>query len=420
MCSRAPGIRDTVRVLLALLVDCSCPHIPSESFRLAKFNKPEAVDPFWRILHHLTSLHLLLQSCDLTDLKDAPKDCCNSSEITHVGLCVRKRALDLGYTRSQFYVNEVGSRELLFFFAWLIQEVSLVSQLQTYHVRAALNAMSIPLSPSKTCLLDNIDTNSSSFDRQLEVLVSSPTNSLPLEHTLRKIQWLKGSLRGSGRSVENAHRAAARLSQSILHQRSSTAAQDKSLSSAHRLSLHDLFLLRYPDQLSACVKRLEWHVSCLEGLGRWQEHEPVFWQWMESVLDQFIHSQPPDEDNKEYGIDGNQESMEWIKERLVEEVYQCQLQLSSVIGECIEKVGASRESASVHQEANKTKSLCLPRVAVENSMLCPTVGLRESLAGVVESSHQLRGVEGELKRLEARLLEEEKTLHSLQSTLIAY
>ena len=406
-----------MRVLLALLADCSCPHIPSESFRLAKFNKPEAVDPFWRILHHLTSLHLLLQAGDLTDLKDAPKDCCNSSEITHVGLRVRKRALDLGYTRSQFYVDEVGSRELLFFFAWLIQEVSLVSQLQTYHLRAALNAMSIPLSPTKTCLLDNIDTNSASFDRQIEVLISSPTNSLPLEHKLRKIQWLKGTLQGSGMSVENAHRAAARLSQSILLQRSSTA-QGKNSSSAYHLSLHDLFLLRYPDQLSACVKRLEWHVSCLESLGRWQEHELVFWQWMESVLDQLNHSQPPNEDNGEHGNDGNQESKEWIKERLEEEVYQCQLQLSSVIGECIEKVGASRESALGHQEANKTKSL--PRVAVENSMLCLTVGQRQSLVGVVEPSHQLRGVEGELKRLQARLLEEEKILHSLQSTLIAY
>ena len=159
-------------------------------------------------------------------------------------------------------------------------------------------------------------------------------------------------------------------------------------------------------------------MSCLEGLGRWQEHEPVFWQWMESVLDQLIHSQPPDEDNREHGNDGNQESMEWIKERLEEEVYQCQLQLSSVIGECIEKVGASKESASVHQEVNKSKSL--PRVAVENSIPCPTVGQQQSLACVGESSHQPRGVEGELKRLQARLLEEEKALHSLQSTLIAY
>ena len=41
MCSRGQGIRETVRFLLTLLADCNCPHIPSESFRLAKFNKPE-------------------------------------------------------------------------------------------------------------------------------------------------------------------------------------------------------------------------------------------------------------------------------------------------------------------------------------------------------------------------------------------
>ena len=412
MCSRGQGIRETVRVLLTLLADCNCPHIPSESFRLAKFNKPEALEPFWRTLHHLASLHLLLQSGDLRDLSDAAKDCSHSSDIPHIALCVRKLALDLGYERPQFYVERVGSRELLLFFAWLIQEASLVSRLQIYHVCAALHTMSIPLSPSKTFLLDSIETTTDTFDAQLEALVSSAANSSPLEGTLRKIQWLKGTLAGSGRSVENAHRAAVRFSHNILH---STRSQAKRASG---LSLHDLFLLRYPDQLAACVKRLEWHVSCLEGLARWRQHETLFWQWMESVLDILARPQQPDGDNND-----DDESVELGEgDKLKEEVYQCQLKLSSAIGECLQTFGASRESSLKCKEPNKTKQqLRLQGVAVENSLLRHSASAQrqQPQASMKESPHNQREIEGELRRLRARLLEEERSLHSLQSTLAA-
>ena len=417
MSSRGPGIRETVKVLLDLLRDCGCPHVPSESFRLAKFDQPQALEPFWRLLHHLLSVHLLLGSGDLSDLREAGKDCCGSSEINHVSLCVRKRARDLGYVRVGLYVDGMGSRELLLFFGWLLQSMSLVRQLQRYHVRSALDSMSVPLSPSKQFLLEHIETRTASLGRELESLSCAGGGSL--EDTLRRIQWIRGTLLGTGRAAENTHKAAAKVSHTLL-QLCAAGSSAKS-SRAHRLSLHDVFFARYPEQLEARVQRLEWHVGCLEGVRKWGQHRQVFWQWMESVLD-LQYSSEADREGEGDGVEG-----------LKEEVYQCQLKLSSAIGDCLSRVGAGRES-SRNSKKQERKSHSLQRVAVECSVLCSTEGYTaaavSSGCGLVDERRSVanggcclvdqRLVEGEVKTLKARVMEEEKILCSLQTTIAAH
>jgi hypothetical protein len=417
------GIRDCVRVLLAILTDCGCPHIPSESFRLAKFDKTEAVEPFWRILHHVLCVHrLLLVSRDQGDLREVARECCSSGDVS---LCVRKRALELDYCRSQFYGEEVGSRELLLFFAWLLQATSLVPQLQSYHVNAALHATTIPLATSKQFLLDHITTWTTSFDTELQALISVKGDALSLEDALRKVQWLKGILAGSCRSVENTQRAAARLSHSIVLSLS-PGQQTHQSSSRCQLSVGDLFLLRYPEQLAGCVRRLEWHVAALEGLARWREHEPVFWQWMESVLDKHttLLPTPPTQG----GGDGSDAEEVLNIDKLEKEVHQCEQTLSRAIGEqleCLHKCRTSRESKSRAEKRlciskqDTRHCVCLHHVAVETCVLGspPTAGHRWAPGGGKDSVLQTRTVGAEVMRLQDRVQNEEQTLLSLKATV---
>ena len=323
-------------------------------------------------------------------------------------MCVKKRAFEVGYSRAQFYRDVVSSRELLLFFAWLLRAAAIVPRLQWYHVRAARQATSIPLHPTKRFLLEHTETQAASLHREIKGLIAVDSQ----EDSLRKIQWLKGMLVGNGRSVENSHRAAVRLSHTLLSS-CSTERPCKS-SRTHLLSLHDLFLLRYPEQLKECEGKLSWHVGCLERLENWRQHEHIFWQWMESVLDLLCNTSAAPRQGERDDDVSHSTNLELGVDELKEEVYQCQLRLSSAIGNCLDRVGASCQPTNKKEEF-QSPHLSLWPVALENNVLLQDPS-REPSGG-----HQLvmSSVEEQLRRLKDRLLEEEKVLHSLKTTIAA-
>jgi len=71
MAKKAPGIRDAIKVVLAILSDCGCPQVPSETLRQAKYNKPEAKNTFWRILYCMVQILQYLKSGDTGDIREA-------------------------------------------------------------------------------------------------------------------------------------------------------------------------------------------------------------------------------------------------------------------------------------------------------------------------------------------------------------
>ena len=426
MSSKAPGIRETVKILLALFADCGCPHIPSESFRQAKFNKPEAVEPFLKVLQHVLRVLHFLKSSDARDIREAITVTTHNSsdEVVHR---VRKCALELGYHRMEFYIGGVSSCELLLFFAWLFQATSFISQLRSYHLSAALSNMSIPLASSKQFLLERVEKNITSLDREIQTLALD-SHAMSLDNALRKIQWMKGVLKGDCRSVQNSHRAAVKLSHTILQSCTGSASQTR----RQPLSLHDLFLLRYPEQQSACVKRLEWHTASLHNLLQWQWYEPVFWQWMESVLDQYTVVVLTDTSNRETRDTSDTElvATELCVEKISEEVVKCQQRLSRRLDDkklCIEqlrKAWKSKERANLRSEKplgnlKLELHLSLQRVAIESGMWCP-VPVPEPSNRVLHNSLKYRAVECELCRLQASIDESEKRLQSLMSAVVEF
>ena len=420
MSSKPLGIRETVKVLLSLLTDSGCPHVPSESFRLAKYNKPEAVEIFWGILQHAVYVNHFLQTGDLRDIREITSNYSDCGGMKRVVLYIRKCALDLGYHRTEFYVDAVGSCELLLFFAWLLHQTSFVSHLQTYHVNAALHSMSIPLAQSKQFLLERVESDVAFLGREIQALTSGD-HGISLNDALRKIQLMKGMLCGIAGSVENAHKASVKVSQTVLQSCSSSASQS---SKNQPLSLHDLFLLRYPEQMAACVKRLEWHVASLHTLIRWQQHEAVFWQWMESVLDQHTTTPPCNELSHEEDNDAaTLASTDLCVDVLTIDVAQCQQALSQKITnqksvmERIHKANrTSMEQAhkKIPTDSTLAHHLALQRVAIEGDAWCPLT----SSSGVPgDTQQQDQAVMDEITRLQASLQKTKEHLTTLVPTI---
>lgn len=281
MASRSQGIRETIQLLSTILSHCGVPKIPSESFRQAKFNKPEAATTFWALLFHLVqTVQLLDQSgCDRVHKF-------SEETLKRAAFEVRRYLFMLGYMRREFYGrhDSVGSRELLLGFAWLIKKSNFFSKLRQYHLKAG-NSVSIPLKTSRKFLLEEVEKGVMSVRNEvgslLKTLSQESQDSESLRQHLQKLVWLRGKLLSSWRTMLGAHYAYQKLADQLHKHTMSTLSHR----SPPHLTVHQLFLLRHPDQLASHLKHVEHHVLALQKLTEWQLHEATFWQWMESVLD---------------------------------------------------------------------------------------------------------------------------------------
>lgn len=284
MASRSQGIRETIQLLSTILSHCEVPKIPSESFRQAKFNKPQATTTFWILLFHVVQT---VQFLDQSGCDSMPDRVHKFSEETfkRTAFEVRKYLFMLGYTRMEFYSRHdlVGSRELLLGFAWLIKKSDFFSKLTQYHLKAG-NRVSIPLKTSRKFLLKEVEKGVMSFRNEvgllLKTLSQESLDSESLRQHLQKLVWLRGKLFSSWRTMLAAHHAYQKLADQV-HKHTMSAPPPGS----PHLTVHQLFLLRHSDQLASHLKHVEHHVLALQKLTEWQLHEATFWQWMESVLD---------------------------------------------------------------------------------------------------------------------------------------
>jgi hypothetical protein len=113
---------------------------------------------------------------------------------------------------------------------------------------------------------------------------SNDTVMKTFDEGLQKLAWTRGRLQAKWKSTLTSRMAYLKLAHR-LHKSTLTQQQSHTSDKPPHLSIHELFLLRYREQLSSYLKQMEHHVSCLQRLIQWQLYEPVFWQWMESVFD---------------------------------------------------------------------------------------------------------------------------------------
>ncbi|XP_037762244.1 tubulin epsilon and delta complex protein 1 isoform X2 [Chelonia mydas] len=151
-----------------------------ETFRLAKFDRPEASLQIWRLLYSL-----------LKQIHDG-----GCTELDTIGTQIRfvKSVLWYhGYGRPEFYQlpsdGSQGSRELLLAFSWLLNRISLLEQLLT------VNRVKIGDEASVCTCEDNL---SNSWKDRTEIALEP---CLKREVDVRYLQWLNGRLRFQWRSL---------------------------------------------------------------------------------------------------------------------------------------------------------------------------------------------------------------------------
>lgn len=285
------SIRDTVHTLLSLLSECGVPKIPSECFRQAKFNQQDATRDLWRLLFHTMQLLLFLDS----DISGVGVDNVTYHSITPSSLplsctIVKRYLHTLGYERQEFYVPNAGSRELLLGFVWLLNRTEAFVKLGKHFTALATNACT-PLRATSHQLLDQVLEDSRMMRCELEEVMRSVQRaaddpSTPLSMcvgAIHKLVWLRGRLECKWRTVQGLCLAYQRLADRI--HRSTYTKPRRQASGRGHLSTHEVFLLRYPNQMKTQLSKLGHQVSVLQKIMEWQECEHIFWQWMESVLD---------------------------------------------------------------------------------------------------------------------------------------
>lgn len=285
------GIREIIHTLLSILADSGVPRIPSESFRKAKFNQPEAIKSFWNVLFYVIQLAHFLEANILGCYHDpnsyATQHLKTGQPSKRVTVYVRWHLFSLGYNRTAFFSDCVGSRELVLALAWLLHKTNLFNKLTLHHLSAA-NSVQIPLRPCRKFILSTTKKDIEAFGKELDMLseklaiiCSSPENGEAvneLQNVLHRLMWLKGKLLCRWRSALSKQQGFQKMADR-LHLYTLQSSTGK------HLTVHEIFLMRYPDRLAGYLEELETHLLALQRLLDWHSCEPLFWQWMESVLD---------------------------------------------------------------------------------------------------------------------------------------
>ncbi|XP_023561471.1 uncharacterized protein C14orf80 homolog isoform X2 [Octodon degus] len=224
-----------------------------EIFRRAKFDRPEAAPALWQLLFRL----LAPLQVDRATASLGPGA---QARWVKAVLCY------LGYPRPALAQlpedGSHGSRELLLTFSWLLAQGPLLEWLL-----------------AQTCvqLGDQVPTV------ECEVLTSPGLAAIQMDAEgpvdLRRLQWLMGKLRFQWqRLICSQQEQCALLSK--IHTYTHGCHSDRNLG---HLSVTETEMLRDPEGIHQ-LRALEQENARLEAALEWRRYEPVFWQWMDTVL----------------------------------------------------------------------------------------------------------------------------------------
>ncbi|NXC51124.1 TEDC1 protein, partial [Penelope pileata] len=178
-----------------------------------------------------------------------------------------------GYGRPELYQlpsdGSAGSRELLLAFSWLLHRVSLLERLLARSRVKTGDETSV-------CMCED-DLSHSDKD----TTETAPKYGLEDRVDVRYLQWLNGKLRFQWRSLHAQHQEQCKLLHKI-HSFTSGCHTDQILG---HFSVTETDLIRQPENYKQLLQRLELETMQLEAFLEWKQLEAVYWQWMETVLD---------------------------------------------------------------------------------------------------------------------------------------
>ncbi|XP_025049302.1 tubulin epsilon and delta complex protein 1 [Alligator sinensis] len=224
----------------------------------------------WRLLYSL--------------LKQIHEGGCTKSDTIDTQIRFVKSVLRYhGYGRSEFYQlpsdGSVGSRELLLAFSWLLHRINLLEQLLSVNRVKIRDETSLCTGDSK--LGECGDNLLKSWKGMTEL---APEPGLKNEVDIRYLQWLNGRLRFQWRSLHVDYQEQCKLLYKI-HVYTNGSHMDQTVG---HFSVTETDLIRQPDNYKQLMQLLESETSRLEAFLEWKQLEPVYWQWMETVLDTMV------------------------------------------------------------------------------------------------------------------------------------
>ncbi|XP_022431604.1 tubulin epsilon and delta complex protein 1 isoform X4 [Delphinapterus leucas] len=225
-----------------------------ETFRRAKFDRPEAAPALWRLLFRVLSPQL----ADGASASFSPE-----AQVRSVKLALRTQ----GYPRRALAQlpddGSQGGRELLLALAWLLARGPLPERL---------------LTQNRVQLGDEMPVC------ECEALASPgpPAPSVEADGCvdIRHLQWLMGKLRFRWRNLMASQQEQCALLGKI-HSYTRGCHSDRSLG---HLSVTETELLRDPEGGRQLLRRLERENARLQAALEWRRRELVFWRWMDTVL----------------------------------------------------------------------------------------------------------------------------------------
>ncbi|XP_033893262.2 tubulin epsilon and delta complex protein 1 isoform X2 [Acipenser ruthenus] len=218
-------LKEVISSLCKLLAGLGVEAPSPETFRRGKFNRRDGTADLWKLLYSL--------------LKPLHQDCPCASNKANLALqvdFVKSVLLHYGYGVRELYQlpadGSEGSRELLLALSWLFHRINLLEQL--------LNKTRLSLGDETTLCVGGTPLVEGSLG--LSAVQGGGVGGA------RYLEWLQGQLRFHWRALHAAQEEKAAL-------------------------LYKMLML------------LECEITLLESYLEWKRLEPLYWHWMESVLD---------------------------------------------------------------------------------------------------------------------------------------
>ncbi|XP_016137838.1 uncharacterized protein C14orf80 homolog isoform X2 [Sinocyclocheilus grahami] len=248
-------VKEVITSLCKLLSALSVESIPTaEAFRRAKFNRKDAAVDMWSLLSRLLQRAFALD-CACRDSKDQDFDV----QL----LFVRSALCHCGYgapwvvgSRPPSHMEEVGSGDLLLAFGWVLSSGNLLDYLL---------AEKIAQGPTPG---------------QLDVVAHGPgaDTTMKKDHVLQALQWQYGKLRLQWKSLLSAQEERSKFTHRVISHISPSAVCQPHATGSHHSNTTSTALDKELERIQALNRILEAYLD-------WKLHEPLFWCWMDSVID---------------------------------------------------------------------------------------------------------------------------------------
>lgn len=269
-------IRETIETLSKILKNFTGTNVSAEVFRQAKFNQQSVTEPMWQTLCSFLGFHKTRK------LKSSQRlGAVERSQL--VSVCQHEMFIR-GYGAREFFGLPCdmsrGSREVLLAIGWLIAKENVLEKFTCYI--EPINTEDPPFDPS---LCGNFPSTRAGLELPIK---SRETLTQRVSQYTQHLVWMNGKLNASLRMLLSSRNEYAKLSSKIHAATCWTSSKSQGGSQksvSKHLSALDVYLLRNPKQMAKYQAALEYQNSCIHSLIMWTQNEPVFWKWMESVLE---------------------------------------------------------------------------------------------------------------------------------------